>query len=48
VRKSTASSIGPTVPASGYSVSRQSAVQVETLLKQAQLGGLRGEAAPLQ
>ena len=38
----------PTVPASGYKVSRQSATEVETLLRTASLEGLRNEAEPLQ
>ena len=38
----------PTVPASGYSVSLQSASEVEALLKNASFSGLRNEAVPLQ
>jgi len=38
----------PTVPASGYHVSRRTAMEVEALLKLASLEGLRNEAAPLQ
>jgi len=38
----------PTVPASGYSVSRRSAIMVEGLLEHAPLDSLRNEATPLQ
>jgi len=38
----------PTVPSSGYTVSRATAVGITDLLAQAQSGALRAEAAPLQ
>jgi hypothetical protein len=38
----------PTIPTSGESVSLQSAIQVEALLKTASFSGLRDEAVPLQ
>ena len=38
----------PTVPVSGYKVSRESAIEVDALLKSASLKALRSEAEPLQ